>query len=303
MEIATLRLFVQVMHRRGFTEVAKTERVAPSSVSRAIAGLERELGIRLFQRNTRKLEPTEAGRVYFERIAPLLDEIDSAALMAADITETPKGLLRVTAPSVYAQMCIVPLLPKLHARYPDLSVELLMSDAYLDLIAEHIDVAIRIGSLRDSMHIATRLSSMRFHICASPSYLEQNGQPAAPEEIERHNCLLFPRQGHSLNWLFKKKTEDGTGETVQITISGQYLITNSEAIRQCAISGMGLALLPNWLIEKDIQNGALVTLFNDYEVTATDYEGAVWLLRPSRAYQPLKARVFMEFLIQQLSHQ
>lgn len=292
MEIATLKLFLDVMHHRSFTEVAKHQGVAPSSISRSIAGLESELGVRLFQRSTRKLEPTEAGLAYFERIAPVVSELEAAEQIAQDVKETPKGTLRVTVPTVYGQRHIVPLLPALQERYPELSIELVMSDAYLDLISERIDLAVRLGTLSDSSLIARQLRTMRFHICASPAYLERQGRPDAPDDIRDHQCLLFPRTGYNMNWLFK----DDNDAIVEIPVNGQTLITNSEAIRQCALAGMGLALLPDWLIEEDLESGKLVGLLDSYTVSATDFKSAVWVLRPSRTYVPLKVRVFEDYL-------
>jgi DNA-binding transcriptional LysR family regulator len=293
MDTETLSLFVEVMRHGSFADVARNRGVAPSSISRAIAGLEQELGIRLFQRTTRKLEPTEAGVVYFERVAPLIAELASARQVATDVTEEPRGILRVTAPVVFGQLYLVPLLPALAQRYPNLSIELLLSDAYLDLIEDRIDIAIRLGSLRDSSYIATRLRELEFYICASPAYLAQHGAPATPQQIGSHNCLLFPRTGYNLNWLFR----DRDGNVLDIPIHGNCLITNSQAIRQCALAGMGLTLLPDWLIQEDVQSGALVRLFAEYDVTASDYDSAAWLLYPSRDYLALKTRMFIDHLV------
>jgi len=297
MDLSTLKLFVEVMRRHSFTEVAKMERMAPSSVSRAIASLETELGSRLFHRSTRKLEPTEAGLRYFERVVPLLVELTAAGEMVADCDEAPRGTLRVSTPTVFGQMFLVPVLEELHQHYPELTIELLLNDAYVDLIGERIDVAIRLGTLRDSGYIARRVSKIRFYICASPAYLERYGTPATPQEIARHECLLFPRGEYNLNWLFR----DATGNSEEVRIHGRCLITNSEAIRQCALSGMGLALLPDWLVDPDIESGALRALFDDFEVSATDYDSAIWLLQPSREYVPLKAKVFVQHLLDRCS--
>jgi len=297
MDLSTLKLFVEVMRRHSFTEVAKMERMAPSSVSRAIASLETELGSRLFHRSTRKLEPTEAGLRYFERVAPLLEELTEAGEMVVDSSAEPRGALRVSAPAVFGQMFLVPVVAELHKKYPDLSIELLLNDAYVDLVGERIDVAIRMGSLRDSSYIARRVSKIRFYICASPAYLERYGTPATPQEIARHECLLFPRGEYNLNWLFR----DVTGNSEEVRIHGRCLITNSEAIRQCTLSGMGLALLPDWLVDRDIESGAMQTLFDNFEVTSTDYDSAIWVLQPSRAYVPLKTKVFVQHLLDRCS--
>ncbi len=290
MDLDNLYLFIEVVQQGSFAKVARIRNIDPSSVSRAIAKLEAELGIRLFQRSTRKLETTELGAIYFQRIAPLIDELESARRIAVDIDRQPQGTLRVTAGLAFAQQQIVPLLPELAKIYPSLSIELILTDAYLDLIAERIDVAIRLGNLQDSSYMAKHLRKISFYICASPDYLSKHGQPKIPQNIESHNCLLFPRARYSLDWLFR----DGTGKVTEIQIKGKYLLTNSLAIRQCAISGMGLALLPDWLVDHDLKSGNLVRLFAEYDVTATDFESSIWLLYPSRTYIPAKTQVFID---------
>ncbi len=297
MDISTLKLFIEVMRRHSFTEVAKTERIAPSSVSRAIASLETELGCRLFHRSTRRLEPTEAGIRYFERIVPLVEELTAAGERVADSGEEPGGTLRVSAPTVFGRMFLLPVVKELHKKYPELTIELLLNDAYVDLVGERIDVAVRLGSLRDSGYVARRVRKIRFYICAAPAYLKRHGTPGTPQDVALHECLLFPRGEYNLNWLFR----DSVGNVEEVRIHGRCLITNSEAIRQCVLSGMGLALLPDWLVDQDIETGTMQTLFDSFEVTATDYDSAIWILQPSRAYVPLKARVFVQYLLDRCS--
>ena len=190
MELFTLRLFTDVMRRRNFAAVARDHGLAPSSVSRAISALENELGIKLFQRSTRQVEPTEAGLNYFDRIEPVADQLEQAQHLTKQWNEQPKGTLRITVPVTFGQISIVPLLPELKALYPDLSFEILMTDSMVDLVAERIDVAIRLGSLPDSMFIAKRLCSVEFIVCASPVYLEQYGRPKTPQHIQDHECNL-----------------------------------------------------------------------------------------------------------------
>ncbi len=296
MDVATLELFIDVMQQHSFAAVARRRNVDPSSVSRAIAKLERDLDLRLFQRSTRKLQPTEAGQLYFDRVFPAVAELAAAQQQALAVSQAPRGTLRVTAPAVFAEKRLMPLLPEFARRYPELRVELLLVDAYLDLIAERIDVAIRVGALRDSAYRLQKLRSMEFFICAGPGYVAEHGVPERPEEIVDHSCLLFPRRDHSLSWLFK----DGAGEVTEILIQGQYLMTNSAAIRECAIANMGLTLLPDWLVEQDIATGQLVRLFRNYTVTATDFNSAVWLLYPSQAFLPRKTQVWIGHLVETL---
>lgn len=299
MDFAALELFIDVMHQGSFAAVARSRNIDPSSVSRAIAKLESDLEMRLFQRSTRKLQPTEAGQLYFDRVFPALAELTAARQQAMDVSQTPRGTLRVTAPSVFAEKQLVPLLPEFAKRYPELRVELRLVDAYLDLIAERIDVAIRVGALQDSSYRLQKLRPMEFFICAGPGYLQQQGTPKRPEEIVEHNCLLFPRRHHSLSWLFK----DEADQTIDVPIQGQYLITNSAAIRKCALANMGLTLLPDWLVEKDITTGRLVRLFKHYTVTATDFNSAIWLLYPSQGFLPKKTQVWINYLAETVASQ
>jgi len=292
MNIDSLQILLDCLRLANFSDVAKERSVAPSSVSRVINGLEKELGFRLFQRSTRSLQATEAGLRYCDRVKSILEDLETARALATKDVEQPSGLLRVTAPVVFGQMYIVPLLPSILESYPELHIELLLNDAFRDIIEERIDLAIRLGTLQDSSAIARRLSDLSFNICASQDYLNKHGTPTAPQDIKGHQCLLFPRSGYNLNWLFK----NSDGEIVEIVISGRCMITNSQSIRHCAQQGMGLALLPNWLIHDDLKTNKLVALFPDYQVSATDYDAAIWMMYPSREFLPLKTKIFIEYL-------
>lgn len=292
MDISVLELFVAVVRQGSFAAVARDRNVDPSSVSRAIASLETELGTRLFQRTTRKLSPTEAGRTYFERMEPLIEEIRQANTVVKDVSGQPKGTLRVTASVAFGLRCIVPLLPVFEQQYPQLRIDLVLTDAVVDLFAERIDVAVRLGLLPDSTLIAQRLMPVSYRVCASPGYLAQHGQPKLPSEISQHSCLLFPLAGFRSRWIFR----DRESTVSEVAVAGKMVISNAIALQQCAIAGMGLALLPHWLIDKDIATGRLINLFPAYEVTATDFNAAAWLVYPSRTYVPLKVNVFLDRL-------
>jgi DNA-binding transcriptional LysR family regulator len=294
MELSVLQTFVDVVKQGSFAAVARERNVDPSSVSRAIAGLEAELGIRLLQRTTRQLSPTEAGTAYFQRIEPLVEEMQQAIDIAADISGQPQGTLRITASVSFGLQRVVPLLPDFRALYPDLTVDLVLTDANVDLFAERIDLAIRLGLLADSTLIAQQLMKTRYFVCASPQYLTQSGHPNSPSEIDRHNCLLFPLTGFRSKWRFKHPDRSET----EVFVRGHTIISNAIALQQCAMAGMGLALLPNWLVGDDLRDGRLVDVFPSYEVTATEFGTAAWLVYPSRAYVPLKVRVFIDFLKQ-----
>jgi DNA-binding transcriptional LysR family regulator len=292
MELSVLQTFVDVVKQGSFAAVARDRNVDPSSVSRAIASLEEELGIRLLQRTTRRLSPTEAGMAYFQRIEPLVEEMQQAIDVATDMSGQPKGTLRITASVSFGLKRIVPLLPNFRSMYPDLTVDLLLTDTTVDLFTERIDLAIRLGLLADSTLIAQQLMKTHYFVCAGPQYLKQTGYPKTPSDIELHNCLLFPLAGFRSRWRFKNSNREET----EVLVQGDTIISNAIALQQCAIAGMGLALLPNWLIEDDLRDGRLVNVFPSYDVTATEFDTAAWLVYPSRAYVPLKVRVFIDFL-------
>lgn len=299
MELSVLQMFVEVMRQGSFAAVARERNIDPSSVSRAIAGLEEELGIRLFQRTTRQLSPTEAGTVYFQRIEPLVEEMQQAIDVATDICGQPKGTLRVTASVSFGLKCIVPLLANFQSLYSELAVDLLLTDTVVDLFADRIDVAVRLGQLADSTLIAERLMQTRYYVCASPNYLKRYNRLEKPSDLQQHNCLLFPIAGFRTRWIFRTKN----GEISEIPVCGSTVISNAIALQECALAGMGLALLPNWLVDENLQTGKLVNVFPDYEVTATDFNTAAWFIYPNRSYVPLKVRVFIDFLKKNILHQ
>ena len=292
MDVSTLQLFVEVVRQGSFAAVARDRQLDPSSVSRAIANLEKELGVRLLQRTTRQLSPTEAGMTYFERVEPLVEELQQALAVTTDISQQPKGQLRVTASVSFGLTCIVPLLPQFAAQYPDLTVDLLLTDTVVDLLAERVDLAVRLGRLADSTLMAQRLMPTRYSVCASPAYLSRAAPLRQPQDVEHHDCLRFPLAGFRSRWRF----QDHDGGLTEVAVSGRTVISSAIALQQCAIAGMGLALLPHWLIEADIQRGDLVRVLPEYAVTATDFNTAAWLVYPSRSYVPRKVRVFIDFL-------
>lgn len=298
MDIETLRAFVEVMRRGNFAAVARARNADPSSVSRTIAALEDQLGVRLFNRTTRRLSPTEAGIAYFERVEPMIDELERAALAAADSGDEPRGVLRITAPVTFAQLNVVPWLPEFARRYPELSFELLLTDSFVDLVQERVDIALRLGKLADSSLIAHRLCDMVYTVCASPDYLRRAGRPKSPSELEYHECLRYPVQGYGARWRFRR----GDGPVTEVPIRGRVAVSNGVALRQCAVAGMGLTLLPRWNVAHELRTGELVDVFPDYQATVSEFDAAAWLLYPSRSYLPLKVRAYTEFLREKFKH-
>jgi len=301
LNLSTLQTLVEVVRQGSFAAVARERNVDPSSVSRAIANLEKDLGIRLFQRTTRQLSLTEAGAVYYERVEPLIDELKGAIAAAKEVSNQPKGTLRITTSVSFGIACIVPHLPLFEARYPELSIELILSDSVLDLVNERIDIAIRLGQMADSTLMARRLMPTQYFVCASPAYLAKQGHPHYPQALSKHECLCFALKGFRSRWLFKGQGGKGQGgEAKTVLVRGRTVISNAIALRDCVLSGMGIALLPNWLVQADLAAGNLVNVFPHYAVTATTFETAAWFVYPSKKHLPLKVKVLMDFLKEEL---
>lgn len=300
MQVDTLVTFVEVVRGGSFAAVARRRRVAPSSISRVVAALEDELGVRLFHRTTRKLTPTDAGMAYFARIEPLLAELERATSAAAD-TGDLRGTLRITAATGFAQANIVPLLPSFAQQHPRLSFDLLLTDAMLDLVADRIDLAIRIGALPDSSLVAHRLCDVQYVCCASPAYWRRRGLPAHPQELARHDVLRYPIAAAGPRWRFSLR-DGGQGvdqrgdQPVDVRVEGRVVAANAAALRDLATAGMGVVLLPRWNVADELRRGALVAALEDWRATVSEESAAAWLVYPSRRHVPTKVRAFVAFL-------
>lgn len=295
MDVESLRLFVEVARRGSFAAVARDRDADPSSVSRAVAALEVELGLRLFQRSTRRLALTEAGALYLARVEAVADEVERAREEALAVSTGPVGRLRLTASVAFGQRCLVPLVPEFRASFPALGVELLLTDANLDLVAERVDLAVRLGPPIEAEVVGTKLSDTRYRVCAAPAYLARAGSLRVPDDLREHRCLLFTLPEFRSRWLFRRG-----GEVRAVPVSGDVIASSALALRDLALAGSGPALLADWLIGEDIGRGLLVDLFPRHQVTATSFDTAAWLLYPNRSFLPNKVRVAIDFLKRRL---
>jgi DNA-binding transcriptional LysR family regulator len=294
MNTADLETLMTIIRLGSFAAAARELHVDPSSVSRTVAALESDLGTRIFQRSTRQLAMTEAGALFVERVGPLLEEIELVRCAAADIATQPRGTLRVTASNAFGLKRLVPLLPAFCAAHPELNVDLVLTDAILDLVAERIDIAIRLGALRDSALIAVPLLKMRYRVVASPGWVDALAEPLrVPRDLERCDCVTFSMPGFRDRWFFQ--AGEGKPKT-SVAVRPRLLSTNGLALRDCALSGLGASLLPDWLIGDDVKEGRLVDLYPHHEVAVVDAPTGAWLVYPSRSYVPAKVRAFIEFI-------
>jgi DNA-binding transcriptional LysR family regulator len=295
MDIELLKTVALVARHGSFAAAARVTGADPSSVSRTVATVEAALGLRLFQRTTRSLTITEEGEVYLRRIAPLLEELDAAREAATKALRTPSGTLKMTASVAFAHECIVPHLGTFHARFPEVSVELMPTDANLDIAANGIDLAIRLAAEPAGDLISTRLLQTRYLVCAAPDYLARHAPIRAPEDLADHECLRFALPEFRSRWRFRR---DG-GVPFEVPISGRTIIANALSLRRASLDGLGL--LADWLVGRDIAVGRLVDLFPDHDCTATEFDTGAWALYPSRSFLPRKVRVMIDFLREVLS--
>jgi DNA-binding transcriptional LysR family regulator len=291
MKTEDLDLLMAVARRGSFASVAKERDMDPSSVSRTIADLEGELGIRLFQRTTRKLSLTEAGDLYLQQIEPLVHEFDRARDVAASTAGSPRGLLRMTTSETFGHVRIVPLLKEFRVRYPDLKLECLFTDANLDLVADRVDLAVRLGPTVEGNLIAAKLMDTYYRVVASPDYLHESPL-TVPQDLSHHRVLLFNIRAFRSRWIFRDAADVG----IEVPIDGDVTLSPAGSLRTAALHGMGPALLPNWLVDEDIARGTLVNCFPTHRVTATTFDTGAWLVYPSRSYLPNKVRVMIDFL-------
>ena len=293
MDSSALKIVLRVQAHGSIAGAARALDLDPSSVSRVVGVVEAALGIRLFHRTTRKLTVTEEGRQYLNRIAPVLEELDAAKEEANGVHTQPAGLLRMTASMALSYEVIVPLLPAFQKKYPGITIDLRSSDVNVDLLENGIDLAVRLAPEPHPNLMSTRLMTTRFRPVASPEYLAAHGDVVTPHDLVRMNCLQLALPNLQNLWRFNKPGE----ADFQVSLRASLRSSSPLALRQAAVSGMGVALMAHWMIEKELKDGRLVELFPDYSCAAST---EVWALNPTMTYIPRKVRAMLEFLTEHI---
>jgi len=288
-QLPALLAFVHSVQAGSFSAAARILDTTPSAVSKRVAKLEDQLGIRLLQRTTRSLSLTTDGTAYYERVAQLLAELDEAndLVMSRD---KPRGKLTVSAPHDFGHLVLAQWIPKFLQQYPELQIDLRLTDRFIDLVEESIDVAIRMGTLNDSSLIRRYLGEIPYVVCASPDYLKAHDTPTMPEELLNHNCLRFISNGHPLPWRFL------TNETApEIPVSGNFDSDNGYVLRSAALAGLGIIYVLRFQVEADLRDKQLTLLF-DNQLMPSRIVQAVFTHR--RNLSP-RVQTFLEFLTAQ----
>ncbi|TLP69267.1 LysR family transcriptional regulator [Parasedimentitalea maritima] len=291
MDLSTLNTLLLVAQQGSLAGAARVLDLDPSSVSRTLATAEAELGLRIFQRSTRRLNLTEEGESYLTRIAPLVQELELANEEARAQRQHPVGPLRISASVAFGQVCMLPLLPQFRAELPGIQLDLHLSDLNVDLVGEGIDIAIRLAPAPNGDLIGTRLKGARYHVCAAPEYLARGPAPNHPSDLAQVDCLRLSLPVYRSCWQFR----DLQGAEVEVEVDGSLIISNPLALREAARLGLGPTLLADWLVADDLATGQLVDLFPNWQATATMFETGVWALYPSRSYLPARVRAGLDF--------
>ncbi len=285
-----LREFVAVVEHGGFTAAAATLDVSTSFVSRQVKRLEDRLDTRLLHRTTRAVRLTEMGRVYYERSREILDRLEALESDMADLQERPKGLVRVTAPGLYAQRYVAPALAEFTTTYPDVSIELDTRMGVVDIVAEGFDLAVRMSALADSSLIARKVAPRRVLICGSPAYFAQYGKPKEPDDLRSHNCLTLP----DMSWRFAYP------DAIRVVkVRGTWTSDNGRALVAAAVRGTGLIRFATYYVDEELARGELVPVLEGFEVK----DAATWIIYPDRHHLPTRVRFLIDFLAERLEAQ
>ncbi len=284
-----IRAFVVVVEQGSFARAADRLDQSVSSVSRQIADLEAHLDARLLNRTTRRLSLTEAGRDFHERSVQLLADLDEAEQAAGGGGATPRGTLKLTAPITYGVRVLAPRLASFAARYPDVRLDIELSDRAVDLVDEGFDLAVRIGAIRNPNLVARRVGETRLVCCASPAYLAARGTPATPADLARHACLTYEYAPVRSQWRFV----DANGAEQIAKVAGPMHGNNGEMLAALAAQGAGVTLEPDFIVEPLIASGRLVPILAGYEVPPIPIHAAY----PSRRHLSAKVRAFIDHLV------
>lgn len=279
--------FARVVEARNFSEAARRMGASKSRVSKAVARLERSLRARLLNRSTRVLSLTEMGTVFYEHCKRIVEEATQAEQAVGHLQSEPRGMLKITAPVAFGTLHVAPALPEFLARYPDLGLDMTITDRVVDLVEEGYDAAIRITRDPGLELVARKLASVRRVVCATPGYFKRRGIPKTPADLANHNCLHYTHFGGPGEWRLY-----GSDGEIAVPVAGSLRINDDEALSKAVLGGLGVALLPTFLVGKELQAGTLQAVLSDY----APLEQQIYAIRLPSVHLPAKVRAFIDFL-------
>lgn len=282
-------MFVAVMEAGSFARAAERLRTSAGQASKLVSRLESELGVRLLNRTTRALAATEAGQAYFERMRILLADFDALEEAVRNVSGTPKGRLRITAPVSFGAVQLAPVLVEFARQFPQIELDVSFSDRVVSLVDEGFDIAIRIGSPADSSLIARHLCEARIVVCASESYLRSHERPYLPPDLAAHDCIIDTNFREPGLWAFREA--DGTDRFVEVT--GRLRFSNADVALTAAEAGLGVARAPSFIAGLGFRAGRLVPLLREFEPKPL----SIYAIYPPGRHLAIKVRVFVDFLV------
>ena len=289
--LEAMHTFVRVVQAGTFSAAGRQLGLSPATVFRAINALEDKVGARLFNRSSRRLTLTEAGEIYATKLDVILNDIADLSSEMSQLQTTPRGVLRVHTRVSLGIRHLAPLLPAFLERHSELKIDLRLSDGQVDLTGENIDVAIGFGPMTGTTLLTRKLVVSPRVVCASPAYLDRFGAPTVPNELSHHNCLTFRSQESQPIWRFLRSQE-----LIEIRVSGNLQADYGDVLREAALAGLGLVLLPAWTIADDIKSGHLVGMLLDYQASPFGFDHDVQIVTHRGRHKTLKVRLFLEFL-------
>ena len=288
--VDSMQTFVAVVRTRNFTAAADSLGVTPSAVSKQISGLEERLGVRLLNRTTRSVSPTEAGNMFFQHCESILESISEAEKLVTDFDVAPRGKLRITAMSNFGRRELARILNEFSVQYPDISFDLHISDRPIDIVKDGFDFAIRIGTLEDSRLIAKPIADQKIIVCASPDYLNQWGMPQSLEDLPNHRVLVVANAEYArYNWLRQFEKENNFSFT---SIERQLSVNDIDLVHEACLAGMGISALPTYLADPQIKSGELIHLFPETDIPVR----TIKIVFPQNRYLANKSRAFIDFI-------
>lgn len=286
------QLFVSVVQLGSLSAAARRAGVSPATVSRIIRTLEDDVGGRLLNRTSRNLNLTQAGELYFGKVEQILQQIQEANETVAHLQSAPRGNLRVHSRMLVGAKFVVPALPGFLRQYPEITVDLLLSNHTVDLVSQNVDVDIRIGKLEDSALITRKLASAERVVCATPAYLENAPPLRTPEDLRHHNCLTYRLNLGRAVWRFL----DASGTLTEVPVSGSLQSDNGQALLMALLAGVGIAIMPNWAVREELASGALVPLFTEHRASHAEFDNGVYAVFQQSRQVPSKVRVFIDYM-------
>lgn len=280
-----MAVFVKVVESGGFSSAARDLNMPKSTVSRYVSRLEDRLGVRLLNRTTRSLRPTELGAAYYERVARIIQEIAEAEASVTNMQVEPRGTLRVSAPLSFGYPFMGRIFSSFLEAWPDVTLDVDLTDRVVDIIDEGFDLAIRIGRLRDSSLIARRLAATDRIVVASPDYLAARGTPQVPDDLRHHDCLLYAYEATTASWRL--------GPDLTVPVKGRLVSNNGDVLAAAAAEGLGLALVPSFIAGRRVHRGELVPVLKEY----TSWEAGVFAVYPHSRHLSTKVRAFVDHLV------